>query len=81
MTCTHQWHDATSSAGPEWVCAKCKITYTETKKAPQAKRGWVGLTDEQIEKISDSIPRDAYGVQAPIDFARAIEAKLRSKHT
>lgn len=43
MTCTHQWADATSSAGPEWVCAKCKVTYSETKKAPPAKRGWPKL--------------------------------------
>jgi hypothetical protein len=45
--------------------------YAESLAHPAAP---VPLTDEQIEKISDSIPRDAYGVQAPIDFARAIEA-------
>ena len=34
MTCTHQWHDATTKAGPEWVCAHCKVKYSDTKKAP-----------------------------------------------
>jgi protein-arginine kinase activator protein McsA len=80
MTCTHQWHDATSSAGPEWVCGKCKVTYTETKKAPQAKRGWVGLTDEEIEQVWRQVQaNDFHDCVQP--FARAIEAKLRSKHT
>jgi hypothetical protein len=67
MTCTHQWHDATTSAGPEWVCGKCKITYTETKKAPQAKRGWVGLTDEErAECWSSSAKQSAINIEAKL---------------
>ena len=73
MTCNHQWHDATTKAGPEWVCAKCKVTYTESKKAPATpKREWVELTQEEIE--------DCYGGEID-DFARMIEAKLKEKNT
>jgi len=79
MTCTHQWHDATSSAGPEWVCAKCKITYTESRKAaPATKRQWVNLTDEQIH-VLDPAPHCMFDQQR-IDFARAIEAELKEKN-
>ena len=40
---------------------------------------WVGLTDEEIEKISDEIERsDFFDVVVP--FARAIEAKLKEKN-
>ena len=79
MTCTHQWHDATSSAGPEWVCAKCEVTYSETKKAPPAQRTWVGLTNEEkgLELLFDTQGR----VLDYEDYADAIEAKLMGKNT
>lgn len=74
MTCEHQWHDATSSAGPEWVCAKCRVTYTETKKTLSApKRQWVDLTDEEIDELVSRFAR--------YELARAIEAKSREKNT
>ena len=77
MTCEHQWHDATSSAGPEWVCAKCKVTYTETKKAPPvAKRGWVGLTDEDVSDLCGEA--SSFGTSS---WVRHIEAKLKEKNT
>ena len=73
MNCNHQWHDATSSAGPEWVCAKCKVNYSEIKKTLSApKRGWVGLTDEEREKIALEVPKDAVCIT---------EAKLKEKNT
>jgi hypothetical protein len=53
MTCTHQWHDATTKAGPEWVCAHCKVHYSATKKTPPAKRGWVGLDLAEMDVIID----------------------------
>jgi hypothetical protein len=74
MTCEHQWHDATTSAGPEWVCGKCKIKYTETKKAPQVKRQWVGLTDKEIEKLVIEING------LPFSLCHAVEAKLKEKN-
>ena len=41
---------------------------------------WVGLTDEEIEKISDEIERsDFFDVVVP--FARAIEAAFLEKNT
>jgi len=52
MTCDHQWNDATSSAGPEWVCSRCRVTYTETKKTLSApKRQWVDLTPQDLNEI------------------------------
>ena len=36
MTCTHQWADATTKAGPEWTCAKCGVEYSKIKNTPLA---------------------------------------------
>ena len=43
------------------------------------KREWVGLTDEEIEEIADWADKNA----APwyLEYARAIEAKLKEKNT
>jgi hypothetical protein len=46
---------------------------------PQAKKEWIGLTDEEIRKI-DCIPDDPVW-QDIKDFTRAIEAKLKDKNT
>jgi hypothetical protein len=76
MTCTHQWHDATTSAGAEWVCSRCKITYTQTKKAPATpKREWVGLTDVNAVELWQLARHDI------VEFSRAIEAKLKELNT
>lgn len=75
MTCTHQWHDATTSAGPEWVCAKCKVTYSETKKAPPApKREWISLTDADAQWIYDN-------AQTPSGMIEMTEAMLKDLNT
>ena len=43
------------------------------------KREWVGLTDEEILKFQDIVPNTlSYDL---IEFARAIEAKLKEKNT
>jgi hypothetical protein len=42
-------------------------------------RTWVGLTDDEILKFRDIVP-NTLGYDL-IEFARAIEAKLRSKNT
>lgn len=77
MTCTHQWHDATTRDGPEWVCAKCKVTYSETKKTPPAKREWVGLTDGEVENFHNW--KDC--TWATNDLVRHVEKTLREKNT
>ena len=44
----------------------------------EAKRMWVGLTDEEIDVLvmdSDGLPK------SHLEFARAIEAKLKEKNT
>lgn len=46
-------------------------------------RQWVGLTDEDIEEISNSVPVDDISCHTDtwhIKFARAIEAKLKEKN-
>ena len=43
------------------------------------KKPWVGLTDEEILKFQDIVPNTlSYDL---IEFARAIEAKLKEKNT
>lgn len=42
-------------------------------------RPWVGLTDEEILKNQDIVP-NSYSLDL-IEFARAIEAKLKEKNT
>ena len=42
------------------------------------KREWVGLTDEEIAKVANSC---VWSETYHIDFARAIEAKLKEKNT
>jgi hypothetical protein len=41
-----------------------------------AQRTWVGLTDEEVFAVSNTMP---YGDR--FDFAKAIEAKLKEKNT
>jgi hypothetical protein len=42
-------------------------------------RPWVGLTDEEILKHQDCVP-NSYSLDL-IEFAQAIEAKLKEKNT
>lgn len=42
---------------------------------------WQGLTDDEIEEIDDVTLGDYYVEKQAIDFARAIEAKLKEKNT
>jgi hypothetical protein len=53
-----------------------KIGQIEALSTPQ-QRPWVGLTDEEIQTIHDTY----YRRMGPNEFARAIEAALRSKNT
>ena len=46
--------------------------------SPPAQRTWVGLTDEEIERIFNNWP--TYHLDHE-EFARAIEAKLKEKNT
>ena len=49
------------------------------------KREWVGLTDEELEKIDcvqlKYIGTGEYSIEGVDEFARAIEAKLKEKNT
>ena len=50
----------------------------------RARREWVGLTEDEIEKISDRIKGDELLVETStwhIRFAKAIERKLKEKNS
>lgn len=46
------------------------------RESSAQQRPWVGLTEDEIWTLHDS---DSY--PSPVEFARAIEAKLREKNT
>lgn len=48
---------------------------------PPAQRTWVGLTDEEILDKCEVVPDFDIGNHDLIEFARAIEAKLKEKNT
>ena len=50
-----------------------------TNKALDAPRPWVGLTDEEVLKFQDIVPNTLS--HDLIEFAKAIEAKLKEKNT
>jgi hypothetical protein len=47
----------------------------------EPKREWVGLTDEEILVKCESVPDYDIGNHDLIQFAKAIEAKLKEKNT
>jgi hypothetical protein len=47
---------------------------------PAARRQWVGLTDEEISAIGSKIFPSTWNTRH-VEFARAIEAKLKAKNT
>lgn len=56
----------------------CKVT--PLYEHPPASKPWVGLTDEQIVQLSLEWPAETNDWASHIDFARAIEAKLKEKN-
>lgn len=66
----------------ELVKAKVDVEIEPLYTTPP-KRQWVGLTDEEIEKISNSVPVDEMNCHTDtwhIKFARAIEAKIKDRN-
>ena len=61
------------------VCLYCERDQTPKVDAMFAQRTWVGLTNNELQPIADEY-RILFGSWVE-DFARAIEAKLRSKNT
>jgi hypothetical protein len=81
MTCTHEWKDSTTPAGPEWFCVKCKALYSEVKDEPKtAKREWVELTHEMVEEMWEQVESSDFR-DCVHPLARAIEAKLKELNT
>jgi hypothetical protein len=44
------------------------------------KRPWVGLTDDEIDKTYQTMPRINKPQPTPLDFARAVEQLLKEKN-
>ena len=74
----------TNDFNPDWMCTCGDLTalnVVHRKDAPcyyPDKREWVGLTDEEIDALAldeDGLPN------SHLEFARAIEAKLKEKNT
>lgn len=79
------YHDGKKAAQPaqEPVCPECKagvlyecVACSSNNYPPQ--RPWVDLTPEEILDLFDS--KNVYGSKW-VEFARAVEAKLREKNT
>jgi hypothetical protein len=60
-----------------WLADK-QFNHTSFLYATPSKRTWVGLTDEEIIKHQDCVP-NSYSLDL-IEFAQAIEAKLKEKN-
>jgi hypothetical protein len=61
----------------------CPNTWTSVKEnlrkaLAQPKREWVGLTEEET---IDLLPVGDWEIESTLDFAKAIEAKLKEKNT
>ena len=63
---------------------KPKLAYLPPTKSPEnacyttpPQRPWVGLTQNEAIEL---LPTDGWGVKSTLEFAKAIEAKLRSKN-
>ena len=57
-----------------WVeCAKCK------KLSPLEERVWQGLTDDEYEAMAEQYVTNCYF--DTLEYAKAIEAKLKEKNT
>jgi hypothetical protein len=56
------------------------VRATPLYTSPPAQRTWVGLTDEEILDNCESVPNYDIGNHDLIQFARAIEAKLKEKN-
>ena len=65
-----------SKFNPDWdqlaACKECLQEYMEEIK--KLKKEWVGLTDDEIKN-------SMRGHNTQVDFARAIEEKLKEKNT
>ena len=55
---------------------KCYVEKEECGVEVVRKKKWVGLTDDEIKKLSD----DCAGVRDETEFIRTIEAKLKEKN-
>jgi len=79
---THDLHAAIQRFH-DLICANAtlkaaKMAADAISEATPPKREWVGLTDEEIHK-ADPLPHVMFDQQR-IDFARAIEAKLKERN-
>jgi len=59
----------------EYVCRMTEEQMEKIKALHEAPRTWIGLTEDEVFAVSNSMP---YGDR--FDFAKAIEAKLKEKN-
>ena len=66
-----------AACGPEWWVGNPRACTCPDKQEP--KREWVGLTNEEINKLR--YKKDWTAPWTDMTFARAIEAKLKEKNS
>jgi hypothetical protein len=69
----------TTTSQPDWIERERAVGYREGHRAALAQRTWIGLTEDEILSISADCASSHQHMD--IHFARAIEAKLRSKNS
>lgn len=79
MTCKHQqirtWvYEDTKEPSGLWSCVDCGLKFE-----PITQRTWVGLTDEEKQKIMWTFPEHT-GLFKHFKYMEAIEAKLKQKN-
>jgi len=52
----------------------------DARAQPAQEREWVGLTDEDIDKTYQTMPRINKPQPTPLDFARAVEQLLKERN-
>ena len=71
----------TPADGPvAWGC-QCGRAYTVTCISSKPVKQWVGLTDEEIVAATNAVHGFGAIKQKDMNFAKAIEAKIKEKNT
>jgi len=92
QTALRAMRDRLAQPEPEpvaWQCSECGGTHSlcphERKDVPlytaQPQRQWQSLTDAELWRIGFALGEKIPDLMIDLDFARAIEAKLREKNS
>jgi uncharacterized protein (DUF849 family) len=63
----------------EWLATQLRHALTQLSNTAQPKKEWVGLTDDEYEAMAEQYVTNCYF--DTLEYAKAIEAKLKEKNT